>query len=158
MGLRPAGFVFETWFWSRAHKTDTCWIWMGTRDKDSYGMVSVPGHRVVKKAHRVAWSLSKGFDPPSNLFVMHTCDMPACVRPSHLVLGTARDNNRDAGDKGRTARGEKVKNAVLTEDKVRAIRELYAGGGYTHKLLAEAFGVSVSPVSQALARKTWRHI
>ena len=35
--------------------------------------------------------------------VMHSCDVPLCCNPSHLVGGTYADNNRDMAAKGRHA-------------------------------------------------------
>jgi hypothetical protein len=33
--------------------------------------------------------------------VMHLCDNKRCIEPSHLVLGTTRENNRHNADKGK---------------------------------------------------------
>lgn len=35
--------------------------------------------------------------------VCHACDVPCCVRPAHLFVGTAVDNRQDAIRKGRVA-------------------------------------------------------
>lgn len=75
-----------------------CWIWMGSKDKDGYGLISINSKYIG--AHRVSWKLH--FGPiPNNLFVCHHCDTPSCVNPYHLFLGTHQDNMKDAGRKHR---------------------------------------------------------
>jgi hypothetical protein len=90
-------------FWSKVPKTDGCWIWTGAftgapSSGSRYGEISVEGR--PQRAHRVAWFLSHGEWPAGH--VLHACDMPSCVRPSHLFLGSQADNMQDAALKGRT--------------------------------------------------------
>src|SRR5262245_12418777 len=85
-------------FWSKVDKTGICWLWRGARNRQAYGMFHLQGE--MRRAHRVAYELTYGAIP-DGLFVCHTCDTPACVRPDHLWLGTARDNAQDCKAKGR---------------------------------------------------------
>ena len=85
-------------FWSKVLKTPTCWIWIATRNTTGYGQFSLFGKLVV--AHRVSYELSKG-PIPTGLRVLHHCDNPPCVRPSHLWLGTQKMNMEDASSKDR---------------------------------------------------------
>lgn len=85
-------------FWPRITKSDGCWIWPGAKNADGYGDVAILGTK--RKAHRLAWEVTKG-PIPEGLFVCHKCDNPPCVNPDHLFVGTNSDNMRDMSSKGR---------------------------------------------------------
>lgn len=38
---------------------------------------------------------------PEGMQVLHRCDVPYCVNPEHLFLGTDKENHRDKTAKGR---------------------------------------------------------
>lgn len=78
-------------------KSSGCWLWRGALS-NGYGHFGFMG-RVVK-AHRFAFMLYKDKIPPG-LLVRHSCDIPACVNPEHLILGTRKDNTLDAAIQGR---------------------------------------------------------
>jgi len=85
-------------FWARVRKTDACWLWTGTTTLAGYGQLRVNGKKIY--THRFVLALF-GREVPSGLVVMHSCDVPACVNPDHLSVGTDGDNVRDAVRKGR---------------------------------------------------------
>lgn len=115
-----------------------CWLWTaGTNDK-GYGKVKVEGRTVY--AHRASWFLKHG--EWTELHLLHQCDTPSCVRPSHLREGTNYENVQDKMSKGRwkgsSLCGEKHPRAKLKDRTVRRIRELH-GQGFTQAHLAKRF-------------------
>ena len=92
----PALKCFESAFWDKVEKTEGCWLWKRGLDDGGYGIVRMDGK--VWKAHRVAWFLTYGIIPDK---VLHKCDIPRCVNPEHLFLGSQKDNMADAYKKGR---------------------------------------------------------
>jgi len=82
-----------------------CWIWKGKkRGSLGYGVFSIGDGNLSYKnygAHRFAWMLHWQLPIPPGLFCCHTCDVPRCVNPHHLVLGTAKTNALDMMNKDR---------------------------------------------------------
>lgn len=87
-------------FWRQVNKATGCWLWMGYLSPQGYGVFKLGESRC--RAHRYAWILTHG-DIPEGRLVCHHCDNPTCVNPSHLFLGSHKDNIRDAISKGRMA-------------------------------------------------------
>lgn len=145
-------------FWKKVdiRGANECWLWLSHVTRNGYGETSRNYQRWG--AHRLAWTLVNG-EIPSEMFVCHTCDNPRCVNPSHLFLGTARDNARDRERKGRGAdvRGELNAGAKLSEARVKSIRR-QREKGVPIADLARRHGVSKAAISLAANRKTWAHI
>lgn len=155
-------------FWGRVVKSDGCWEWGGASfGPGGYGAFWLGGRN--HPAHRVAWTFDVG-PVPDGMFVCHHCDNPKCVRPDHLFLGTAADNNADMASKGRAARGQRHSsvlhpetvprcemhgNAKLTTPSVRAIRGEYASGA-SLDLLARTYNVNRTTIHRAATHRSWR--
>ena len=152
----------------RVRKSSECWTWEGCSDKDGYGVVSWEGKRW--RAHRLAFLLSRG-SLDESLMVLHGCDNPPCVRPSHLRQGDAFDNVADARKRGRlccgdrhptrrhpeTVRGENNGRAVLTHNDILKIRRFYKRGDSTIEI-AKRFKITNVMVSRIATGKAWRHV
>jgi hypothetical protein len=97
-----------------------CWLWMGAANPAGYGNMKL-GPKKWDKAHRVSYRIHHG-EP--NGVVCHRCDVPSCVNPDHLWLGTHADNQRDCVNKGRAnkSRGEQHFRVRITDEQVAAIR------------------------------------
>lgn len=150
-------------FEDRIDKTGHCWEWIGPKDRDGYGQLTLGKRGTQVRAHRYSWELSNG-PIPEGMFVLHRCDNPSCVNPRHLFLGTQTDNMRDMVAKGRgpDVSGESNPRAKLSREDVRQIirhaRHVPHHKGLTHQELAKRFGVSKSLISQIAQKRIWREI
>lgn len=89
-------------FWPKVEVRglDECWLWTGSLDSGGYGQIGIKDGERPGRAHRLAYEWANGPIPPGKQ-VNHTCDVRSCVNPSHLYAGTAKDNTRDAIERGR---------------------------------------------------------
>lgn len=101
-------------------------------------------------------------------------DMEACHGPAgklvntigNLRWDTRTENHRDIERHGgrfavrdaRRVKGEEQGCAKLSNEKVVAIRSLYAAGGVTQRQLAAQFGVSQRAIWHVVNRKQWKHV
>jgi hypothetical protein len=72
-----------------------CWVWTGYCTARGYGR-----YKFLNAAYRIAWVLEYG-PIAEGMHILHRCDNPSCVRPSHLKQGTHQDNMDDKCAKGR---------------------------------------------------------
>lgn len=182
----PAGAVsrFFSIFRRSVQDATGCLLWGGRRNAAGYGLFDL--QKRPRLAHRMSFWLHTRI-LPRGFSVLHRCDNPACVNPSHLFLGTHEDNMKDMVAKGRQVkgpshsctmrmaaargdkhgsvtkpdsvrRGAKAAGARLTEREVVSIRERYTKGGVLQRQLAAEYGVNQSQISDVITHTTWSHI
>lgn len=155
-------------FWSKIDRVspDGCWEWTGkSTHKFGYGIIGIGGRPPkgrTARAHRVAYAIANG-GLTSHLMVCHRCDNPRCCNPSHLFLGTAKDNHRDMCAKKRNVNpprliGEhNLGGGKLNSHDVVEIRALRSSGEKV-VVIASRFNIDPSLVSAITKRKVWRHV
>jgi hypothetical protein len=127
-------------------KDGDCWLWTGFRNKGGYGMLTYRNTNMY--AHRAAYEAFVG-PVPEGSYVLHKCDTPDCCNPSHLTLGTQKENGIDMARKRRAA-GQ----YNLTDDDVRAIR---ASKNPAAKI-AKDYGIGLSVVYKIRSGQRWTHV
>jgi hypothetical protein len=138
-----------------------CWEWQrciqktmsNNKAKKGYGMIAIEGRIVL--THRLAWEVFRG-PIPYKMLVCHHCDNPPCCNPSHLFIGTVKDNSRDCKQKKRHPRGESHGGAKLTKQDVKEIRCRYKGMYGEMELIAKEKEVNVATIRKILRGETWK--
>lgn len=172
MGCNPAKLTATTKrkaierFWRLTRKSDqSCWIWTGALTYDGYGRIRPGTGHLYVTVHRFSWEMHHG-SIPNGLCVLHRCDVRTCVNPSHLFLGTNRDNIDDMVRKGRTckgrtvlprARGENNGHAKVTEAIVRVIRKRHEVGE-SFAAIAREYGLHRGHVRAIVIGESWKHV
>jgi hypothetical protein len=158
LGIRTAprneGVADRFWTQVDCRGSDECWEWLGYRDRDGYGSVSMWPTRMG--AHRVAYEIVNGA-VPDGLAVRHRCDNQPCCNPAHLELGTIIDNNRDKTARGRDAKGERHGMARYSAEQIEHVKRLIAGGLTSPAIEAET-GVRRATVLKVMGGKQWKEV
>ena len=159
-----------------------CFIWQGKLDRDGYGEIKAFGPKW--RVHRLAFTIWRK-DIPHGLCVCHHCDVPRCINPAHLFIGTNRENILDSVRKHRRAsgqrhgsrthperlargirngskihpenltRGESNPNSKLTWGNIVEIRHLRSHGT-SLVALARRFGVAHPTIRMIVLKRTWK--
>ncbi len=144
-------------FWNSVNisKDSECWEWLGCRASNGYGKVYY--QKRTYTAHRIAYFVTFNIILPPTQCICHTCDNRICCNPSHLFVGSNKDNSYDMIKKQRQARGESQGLSRLTADNVIYIRDMYSKG-ISMYALAKQLTVNKGTISAVIKRKTWKHI
>lgn len=140
-------------FWTKVKKAapDECWEWQANKNNKGYGLFRPGGSAPKKLAHRLSYEHAYG-PIPSGMIILHRCDNPACVNPSHLLPGTHRDNMLDKAIKERHG-----PQSVLTARQVISLLRDYISG-MPRKELARKYGLRESSLSSYTDGDAWRHL
>ena len=135
-----------------------CWLWTAYKSSwNGYGRLKAgPKKGPCYVAHRVSWVLHFG-EILDDLDVLHKCDVPACVNPEHLFLGTHDENMKDRTAKNKQAKGSQNGKTRLRSEQVYEIRR-QAAEGFLYKDIAVKFNIHVGYVSAVVLGKTWAHL
>lgn len=146
----------EQRFWEKVKKTDGCWLWTASHTK-GYGQIRDESRFGMISAHRASWIIHYG-PIPDGMCVLHRCDVPLCVNPAHLFLGTNEENVDDMIRKGRNVKGEANGESKLKVDDVRNIRALYFSGIATQAQLARKYMVYPGTISAVCTFRNWQSV
>lgn len=142
-------------FYAKVRITPGCWIWTASTRRFGYGQIQFQGR--PQAAHRVSYIINVG-SVPDGMLVLHKCDVPGCVNPDHLFLGTGADNMNDMSRKGRgktkDQRGVDNGNSRLDRERVKAIF-------FDHRPTAEIaieYGISPFHVRRIKRGEAWPHL
>lgn len=139
---------------SRINKVQKgCWLWTGAQFNHGYGKIFE--NKKYRLVHRIMYERFVGAILPS-FQVLHSCDTPLCVNPSHLFLGTIQANMKDRDEKGRQWNRHAHRNgrAKLDWSRVDEIRRLY-NSGLSLSDLSRQFKICHSQISEIAHGKSW---
>lgn len=150
----------------RSQSLSHCWMWSRGVNRQGYGKIKMHGRTVF--AHRASFEIFVS-EIPVGMQVCHRCDVPACVNPAHLFVGTSADNHADRNKKNRQARGDRQGlrvhpdraprgsrngSAKLTEVDVKEIRKRLEAGELRREVAA-LYSVSTATINFIAWRRTW---
>jgi hypothetical protein len=135
-----------------------CWLYQGSKKDNGYGKAFLYCHAATPKrrtfsTHRVSYAYYNGVDP-GELSVMHTCDDPGCINPSHLELGTHAENMQDMVSKGRSTAGEANPGSKISEVVVLAVVDRIKAGE-SNVSISKDLPISHAMVSLIRHKKHW---
>lgn len=152
-----------------SERQGNCLIWKGFTDL-GYGRITI--YKFNYSTHKISFWINNEYDSPKDipfedgegnrLVIRHLCGNRECLEPSHLSLGTSRENALDQQDHGTALLGEKNPSASITEEIARQIKHSKYEQNHpdykTQQQRAELFDTTVIIVYRIDNNITWAHI
>jgi hypothetical protein len=132
-----------------------CWEFRSELNKQTYPSLEV-GKRKIRNIHRISYEIHKG-EIPKGMVVRHLCHNSRCCRPSHLEIGTQKQNIQDSVVEDRQAKGSKNGNSKLQENHVIEIKKMMKLG-FSNLEISEKFNVSSVQINNIRRGKQWKHV
>lgn len=141
-----------------------CRVWTRSTKQFGYGQIKLrlPPEGIMALTHRVVFVLHHNRLPDlATPWVLHHCDVPACIAEDHLYEGTMEENTRDKMERGRAVinpsaiSATRRANSSLSEQDVADIRNQHASGKYTQRALAKHYQISPAYVNMIIKNKRW---
>jgi len=124
---------------------------------NGYPMKKVKGKKSIMARYVYTEYYKK--EIPDGLTIRHKCDNKLCINPSHLEIGTHKDNMKDKVDRNRQPKGEQVNTVKLTEQQVKEIRLKLSIRKYGDiAKVAQKYKVTGSTIRCIIQNKTWKHV
>jgi hypothetical protein len=114
----------------RGPTTADCDIWVKAIGKDGYGRFSITrnGESLCVRPHRYALARALGRPLGADVFGLHECDNPLCVKIAapgahrlHVIAGTQRDNMIRMGRAGRGGGRSALRRDHLDDRQARSL-------------------------------------
>ena len=129
-----------------------------TPSKERYGYLQITlckqGKHKQTKIHLIVANAFMSPNPGGHQ-IDHKNGIKTDNRVSNLEWVTPKENTIRSVKLGLKPRGERHGNHKLTRAEVEKIRELYKGGGYTHRELGKMFGISHSVAGKIIRKEMW---
>jgi hypothetical protein len=118
------------------------------KDKEGYYRINKKTHG-YKSLHRLIFAKYHKITLTEKDMVRHLCGNASCLEPTHMALGTSKDNRQDTVRMDR--HGHKLKKADASE-----IRRLYKKTNMTQKEIADKYDIAISLVSMIITGRIWK--
>lgn len=165
--------------------TDNC-ILYPIINEGGYGDIQYKNNKGLKRhylAHRLAFEVHNDVKLDSEQLILHSCDVPNCINPKHLRIGTHKENSEDKIKRNRHAKGkingryvtgysskyepvEKPKssfetlfNRSLTEGRAKELKKAIKNkGNKSLKKLSEELGVEYQTIRDLSCGRIYKNI